>query len=570
MLKQKRVITPIGRFLRYTLFTLVFMTLIASVYIDSFLEIEPLASHNYDSLESGWRIEKEGILIEENVTLPYRMKGGIENKQITLSRNLPPTFLHNHMCFSAYTSMTSLEILIDGVSIYNYHGNNTLWKRPVLGGHTAHFIYLPDDSKGKEITLVYNFPTNNSIAGYFDVPRIGTKTDLILLELSEWPSVVFGFVFLFIGFIVTAVSFLYPHKVERLSLRHYGILEITLGMWVFTQTMSKILIFRNPVLPMNFSIFALFLLPYALIQYVKTSYSVLDKKTYPFYLASLLFLGMFVVGGVSQYFGIFQYTDMLVLSGLFLVLFILSLTVVLSIDYYKGNRNLFSFLAAISVLLITVVTEEVLLIFDINIENALILHIGMSISGTILLIRTAKVIASERAISVREKMLVELAFTDSLTGVHNRRSFDDFIDSCIHEGNPDTVLGILLCDINGLKLINDFYGHSNGDAILRDFSRKLTSMLPQGSIIYRIGGDEFVATIPNITNEQLELLCKDVFDIPNKGDVDDYSVAIGVRLYSAYHSKDITTLIKEADKAMYECKAKMKEGVIEPICKTAE
>jgi diguanylate cyclase (GGDEF)-like protein len=261
---------------------------------------------------------------------------------------------------------------------------------------------------------------------------------------------------------------------------------------------------------------------------------------------------------------------MLVLSGLFLVLFILSLTVVLSIDYYKGNRNLFSFLAAISVLLITVVTEEVLLVLDINIENALILHIGMSISGTILLIRTAKVIASERAISVREKMLVELAFTDSLTGVHNRRSFDDFIDSYIHEGNPDTVLGILLCDINGLKIINDYYGHSNGDAILRDFSRKLTSMLPQGSIIYRIGGDEFVATIPNITNEQLELLCKDVFDIPNKGDVDEYSVAIGVRLYSASHSKDIVTLIKEADKAMYECKAKMKEGLNEPICKTAE
>lgn len=221
----------------------------------------------------------------------------------------------------------------------------------------------------------------------------------------------------------------------------------------------------------------------------------------------------------------------------FLFFFILSLTVVLSIDYYKGNRDLSSFLAAISVLLVTVATEEILLVLDITLENALILHIGMSISGTILLIRTAKFIASERAISVREKMLVELAFTDSLTGVHNRRSFDDFIDSCNRERNPDTVLGILLCDINGLKIINDYYGHSNGDAILRDFSRKLTSMLPEGSNIYRIGGDEFVTTIPNITNEQLELLCKDVFDIPNKGDVDEYSVAIGMRLYCAPHSK---------------------------------
>ncbi len=570
MLKENKIKTPLNRILLITLFTVVFITLIVSLYIDSALEMEPLASNNYYSLETGWRIEKEGAVIEENAMLPYRVAGEVMGKRITLSRKLPSTFSHSHVCFSAYTSMTSLEVLIDGESIYDYHGNNTAWKRPVLGGHTAHFIYLPDNSNGKEITLVYNFTANNTISGLLDVPRIGTKTDLILQQLNGWPSIIFGFIFLFVGFLVTAVSFLYPHKVERDSLRYYGILEIALGMWVFTQTISKLLIFRNPVLPMNFSILALFLLPYALIQYVRTSYHVLDKKTFPFYVASLLFLAMYVVGGVSQYFGLFQYTDMLVLSGLFLALFIIILTSVLAVDYYKGNRTLKSFLAAIIVLLITVAAEEVLLVLDISLQNALILHAGMSISGVLLMIRTAKVIASERAISAKEQMLLELAFTDSLTGVRNRRSFDDFIDSVVNLEYSNNILGILMCDINGLKEINDYYGHTYGDAVLRDFALSLNSLLPEASIVYRIGGDEFIATIPNITSDQLELLCNNIFEVPKKSEAGEYSVAIGVRLFSASHTEDIITLIKEADKAMYECKARMKEGVSEPICKEAE
>ncbi|NCB00947.1 MAG: diguanylate cyclase [Spirochaetia bacterium] len=569
--KNRLITTSRLKRITYLLFFLVFLTLLVALYIDSFLSIEPLASPSYSTLDQSWSLKIDGKEVANDLTLPFSIKEDKKGKTVSISRNLPSTYEHSHICFSTTTSMASIEILVDGNSIYSFNGDNTFWKHPILGGKAIHFTYLPDDSMGKEITLNYNFTSNNSVSGRICAPQIGTKTDLILSHLREWPALLFGFIFLLVGSLALFGSFFYDHKTERASLRYYGLLEIALGMWVFSQTASKFIIIRNPVLPMNFSILALFILPYVLIQYVRTSYTIIEKKTAPFYLFSLVFLSMFVVGGVAQFTGLFEYSDMLIFSGLALVIFIVSVTVVLGIDYFKGNRDLKSFLAAISVLFITVLAEEVLLILDISLHSALILHIGMTICGVILLVRTASVIASVRSLSVKENMLLELAFTDSLTGVNNRRSFDDFIDTVIHGEVDIDILGIIMCDINNLKKINDLYGHSAGDSILREFSRGLQSHLPESSTIYRIGGDEFVAIIPNITSEQLELTCKKVFTLSSASHIELFSVAIGTRLFIKQHTSDIITLIKEADKAMYECKAKMKNEEIEnTLCDTEE
>ena len=545
----------------FILFFVVAITLVVSLYFDSALVVEPLASKNLITFNKGWTLQVDGTVVEKNLTLPYFFKGEKVGKEITVSRLLPTSYSHSHICFSTTTKMSSFKLLIDDESIYSFSGDTSPWKKPVLGGRLPHFIYLPDDSMGKKITLVYDFSSNSNLSGNIDAPIIGTKTDLILYKLKEWPALLFGFIFLLLGFLVMVSSYLFAKKMETASLRYYGLLEIILGLWVFTQTPSRFILFRNPAMPITFSILALFLLPYGLIQYVKTSYTILDKKTEPFFKVSLLFLVAFVIGGISQLLGLFQYVDMLAISGLALVVYIITLTIVLGIDYRRGNRDLITFLLAISVLGITVLAEETLLILDITVDSAIILHTGMSISGVIFLVRTASVIASEKSLSVKEKMLLDLVFTDSLTGVHNRRSFDDFIDKVIHNENDIQILGIVVCDINGLKKINDKYGHSSGDSILMGFCRGLKGIIPDSSTIYRIGGDEFVVIIPHITQEQLDVLSLKIFEILESSPIKEYGVAVGTRLFIDQKTQDILTLIKEADKAMYECKARMKEKI---------
>lgn len=89
---------------------------------------------------------------------------------------------------------------------------------------------------------------------------------------------------------------------------------------------------------------------------------------------------------------------------------------------------------------------------------------------------------------------MRLAFTDSLTGLANRRAVDMRLDEALelHRGDG-TVVSLVVCDLNGLKRVNDSRGHAVGDRLLERFGSVLSlcgAMLP-GMLAARLGGDEF-------------------------------------------------------------------------------
>ncbi|MFD0330228.1 diguanylate cyclase domain-containing protein [Streptacidiphilus monticola] len=87
-----------------------------------------------------------------------------------------------------------------------------------------------------------------------------------------------------------------------------------------------------------------------------------------------------------------------------------------------------------------------------------------------------------------------LAFTDPLTGLANRRAIDARLDAALEQHRADgTVVSLVVCDVNGLKRVNDEQGHEFGDRLLERFANQLSlcgTMLP-GSLVGRLGGDEF-------------------------------------------------------------------------------
>jgi len=545
--------------LQYVLIILAIAVLGISVWFDSYLETEPLRTGSSIPLENGWTLTGENGVLAENIQLPYVISGTTDEKTFTVSRMLPDKLPNSNAVFSVDTSMTSLEILLDGESTYSFSGSGTPWKKPILGGGFTHFVRLPDWAPGHELSMVMTYSSDNSFAGRIKVPYIGTKADLMLAQLKEWPSLIFGFIFIFVGIVCALVSLGLRGGKARNSLWYFGWLESALGAWVFTQNCSKLFIIRNPVLPMNFSIAALFLLPYLLIQYVRASYRVVDRKTNAFFSVSLLFIGAYIIGGIFQYSGLFEYTDMLLISGLALAVYIISLFTVLAVDYFKGNKELISFLTAVGVLFATVLAEEILLILNISVENAVFLHLGMSLCGAILLTHSARVISQGQRTRFREQILLELAYTDSLTGAGNRAAYEERIESLSRESDKIAVTGVLLCDINDLKPINDTYGHAEGDRILKDFAVYLVENMPAGSEIYRIGGDEFVAFIPNVTPEQLDMIADQISCRRFKNELCSYTVAAGTARCVSQKKTILTEVISDADAAMYARKAAMKE-----------
>jgi diguanylate cyclase (GGDEF)-like protein len=159
--------------------------------------------------------------------------------------------------------------------------------------------------------------------------------------------------------------------------------------------------------------------------------------------------------------------------------------------------------------------------------------------------------------------LEQLSITDSLTGVANRRRFDEVLDlewTRANRAQQPITLGIL--DIDWFKLYNDNYGHQAGDDCLRKVSAVLTANIcRKGDLVARYGGEEFVFIIPGMNAQHAlkvsEKICKDIeaLAIPHKKSIFGHlTVSIGVTSITPQSSQNAYMLIKVADEALYEAK----------------
>ncbi|HWR42926.1 bifunctional diguanylate cyclase/phosphohydrolase [Sporomusa sp.] len=105
-----------------------------------------------------------------------------------------------------------------------------------------------------------------------------------------------------------------------------------------------------------------------------------------------------------------------------------------------------------------------------------------------------------------EERLTYLSVHDPLTGLYNRTYFSTELERL---ADPYFVpVGVIVGDLDGLKLVNDTWGHQSGDRLLKAAADILSKCCPPNTTVTRIGGDEFVLLLPNTTRQVLELLCQ--------------------------------------------------------------
>jgi GGDEF domain-containing protein len=93
----------------------------------------------------------------------------------------------------------------------------------------------------------------------------------------------------------------------------------------------------------------------------------------------------------------------------------------------------------------------------------------------------------------------KLAFQDALTGLPNRRQFDDALKAALASPPRSPGMhGVFLLDLNGFKRINDIYGHAVGDEVLVIVAQRLFGAMREGDLIARLGGDEFAILAQNL------------------------------------------------------------------------
>jgi diguanylate cyclase (GGDEF)-like protein len=124
-----------------------------------------------------------------------------------------------------------------------------------------------------------------------------------------------------------------------------------------------------------------------------------------------------------------------------------------------------------------------------------------------------------------------------------------------------TSLALFFLDIDRFKYINDSHGHETGDALLRELAKRITAVVGDGRLVVRMGGDEFVVVMPNITDEraatQLAKRILDTLRAPFWYGTLQFLVtgSVGVSIFPR-DAPDLSTLIRSADTAMYHAKEK--------------
>ncbi len=160
----------------------------------------------------------------------------------------------------------------------------------------------------------------------------------------------------------------------------------------------------------------------------------------------------------------------------------------------------------------------------------------------------------------RSKVVEKLALYDSLTGLPNRRLFEERLQQAITFSNKQFCsLAVLFLDLDHFKLINDSLGHQVGDDLLRFVSNRLTHILGETDTISRFGGDEFIVLLTVTTIEQAIDFAEQILEVISKPFIiGDHSIStstsIGIAFHSGQGNDSVTELIRKADKAMYETK----------------
>jgi diguanylate cyclase (GGDEF)-like protein len=174
-------------------------------------------------------------------------------------------------------------------------------------------------------------------------------------------------------------------------------------------------------------------------------------------------------------------------------------------------------------------------------------------------------VRSQLTIKRQGDAMRELSMTDGLTGVANRRSFNDTIDAewrrCARAGVP---LSVIMIDIDHFKLYNDHYGHQAGDQCLQQVSAamKRCATRPQ-DLLARYGGEEFILLLPQEALEGTEVVARRILEevrklaIPHAASATAPHISISMGLASAsppIDSTDPSALIRAADANLYRAK----------------
>ncbi|WP_397449616.1 diguanylate cyclase [Pseudomonas sp. NA-150] len=232
-----------------------------------------------------------------------------------------------------------------------------------------------------------------------------------------------------------------------------------------------------------------------------------------------------------------------------------------SISSIDKKERLYTFSRVGHLPLVVVVGQSAEEVYGVWRHNALLVGMATSVLCFGILWLTFLLCRELRLRQSAEYELAELATTDGLTGLANRRKLDHVLKTewarGLRSGKP---MSLLMIDVDHFKAFNDRHGHHGGDETLRTVAQSIVGSIRRpGDLVARYGGEEFSVVLPETPLRGAQLIAENIRIAiealpPFAGDPNPITVSIGIACQAQHSRESLSALVTAADKALYEAK----------------
>ena len=528
-------------------------------------------SCNIFELDHGWNVKVNGEEFE-NVTLSefaFDMRNRGDRVEYWMS--LPVGSMIKSPMLELYSLHSVTDVYLDNELIYTY--GHEIYESGELIGYGKNYIPMPDDYAGKELRISLVVAENNAF-DRLQALAIVDGNHFFQKALAEHRiTLLIVFFLIMFGIIVMALSAIM--RVVNVSFSQtfcIAMFSFLVGCWTLCNSDLLIYFITNLRVKVTIEYVTLFALPLPFTFYFKGR---VDDKRTPvwlkvfFWILSGVEVAFFVTAYSCQQLNIAHYPSFVPICQVLMVLTLIFIVLVNRQGRKKSKtKGTDTINIGFAIAIVAVVWEllrynlsKYVFGFRKNQYSSTVCIVILIIVIT-LLIDFAQDVSKNVYKSAQQRLLERMAYMDELTGLSNRRRCEETLLDLKQRAIPYAVLSL---DMNFLKKVNDSLGHEKGDALLKRFAEMLMEVYGLHGTVGRMGGDEFIVILPEVTREDAENLISHMKATMLRMNVNTtqlkLSTAYGLAMSDEVgKDQDAHAAYRLADERMYENKRQSKLG----------
>lgn len=534
-------------------------------WIGSGMQEQLMTMEQFEEFNQNWTIE---VAEEEykDQSLPFVRPEVRALESLILQRKLPDVLAGKNALFFR-ASHKFVQVRINGEEAYQFGFNNQH-----LFGKTPGCVWvvvpLTEQQQGAslEIELMGAYDRN---AGSVNEIYIGTKSSVLTFLLKDRiMSFIACIIILTIGVSMLLISIILKNGELTNALFRLGMLTIMTAVWSLC-ILNLLQLYIGDVfflLNLEFLTFTL-LLPFFIFFLQAFSFYKNQKVVKILFWISIL---NFVVVEFLQLFGVADYLESIVLThGMIgITVFYLFVNGIREMFRKEAPKEVKVFILTLIILLLFTVIDLYRFYFLLGIDEGFFTRVGLLVFILLWAVDIIKNISKVIAENAKAKLFEKMAYQDQMTGLQNRSAFEEKL-SLFRELPENGNFGVIITfDMNGLKRINDQYGHAKGDEAIIEFANIIKTGFEDIGNCYRIGGDEICVIVEKdqlMIEEAIESRMNLIADKAKEAGIRQgtgFTVAGGYSKCRQDKSFSIDEAYKQADQEMYLNKERMKSQLI--------